>query len=378
MPSTCSSTRQAAEQAVHSGKHGEDRQDKQASTPSTFPSVCQAAHAPLNTVGGAAGLLEGGTGRSGLVACPVCCTAGTLRGSPQGETEGASYPRSDAQPGEGSFREGLAAGPERKGSSGGPLGAVAGVHGVAGLAFGGGRYRCPGRRFAEMEVGLLTALLLSSCELELGSDSTHSTSQPGVKCLFSERVEDLKGSGAHWTEGGKEPADLIKKPQTLMQNYASEGLREGASNVELERIEEPAHKGLPDGGTCETCKGGGTGRGCEDLPKCELRSDGAAMSSSSADGASKHLAHCSQISWWHPLIRLWEHLPHDWRSGQPRPNGWGSQAQARCWTSLPGSPGDPAGLLPLPETRRQVGIRWPQGPCPVLIRPRWTEGGRAV
>ena len=28
--------------------------------------------------------------------------------------------------------------------------------------------------------------------------------------------------------------------------------------------------------------------------------------------------------------------------------------------------GDPNGLLPLPETRRQVGIRWPQSTCEVL------------
>ena len=28
--------------------------------------------------------------------------------------------------------------------------------------------------------------------------------------------------------------------------------------------------------------------------------------------------------------------------------------------------GDPHGLLPLPETRRQVGIRWPQTRCDVI------------
>lgn len=30
--------------------------------------------------------------------------------------------------------------------------------------------------------------------------------------------------------------------------------------------------------------------------------------------------------------------------------------------------GDPNGLLPVSETRRQVGIRWPQSPCEVVFR----------
>ena len=30
--------------------------------------------------------------------------------------------------------------------------------------------------------------------------------------------------------------------------------------------------------------------------------------------------------------------------------------------------GDPSSFLPLPETRRQVGIRWPQTPCEVVLQ----------
>ncbi len=30
--------------------------------------------------------------------------------------------------------------------------------------------------------------------------------------------------------------------------------------------------------------------------------------------------------------------------------------------------GDPHGLLPRAETRRQVGIRWPKAPCEVLFK----------
>ncbi|EIE20039.1 hypothetical protein COCSUDRAFT_83555 [Coccomyxa subellipsoidea C-169] len=46
---------------------------------------------------------------------------------------------------------------------------VAGIGGVAGFAFGGGRYRCPGRFFAEAEIALVVALLLSRYSLTLST-----------------------------------------------------------------------------------------------------------------------------------------------------------------------------------------------------------------
>ncbi|GFH30937.1 uncharacterized protein HaLaN_29875, partial [Haematococcus lacustris] len=41
------------------------------------------------------------------------------------------------------------------------------VPSLAGLAFGGGPYRCPGRFFAEMEVALVAQLVLAHCPMEL-------------------------------------------------------------------------------------------------------------------------------------------------------------------------------------------------------------------
>lgn len=38
------------------------------------------------------------------------------------------------------------------------------------------------------------------------------------------------------------------------------------------------------------------------------------------------------------------------------------------------SPGDPDGLLPAPELRRQVGVRWPTGACYVHVVQRRTLG----
>ncbi|KAL4421354.1 hypothetical protein ABPG75_010645 [Micractinium tetrahymenae] len=46
------------------------------------------------------------------------------------------------------------------GGSSAPHAAVVGVGGVPGLSFGGGKYRCPGRYFAEAELSLITSLLL--------------------------------------------------------------------------------------------------------------------------------------------------------------------------------------------------------------------------
>jgi cytochrome P450 len=45
--------------------------------------------------------------------------------------------------------------------------AAAGVGGLAGLAFGGGKFRCPGRGFAEMELGLVVGMIVDELELEL-------------------------------------------------------------------------------------------------------------------------------------------------------------------------------------------------------------------
>ena len=48
----------------------------------------------------------------------------------------------------------------RLGGSTAVHGAVVGMGGVAGVSFGGGKYRCPGRYFAEAELALVTSLLL--------------------------------------------------------------------------------------------------------------------------------------------------------------------------------------------------------------------------
>lgn len=42
-----------------------------------------------------------------------------------------------------------------------------GVNGIAGLSFGGGKYRCPGRSFAETELALITSLLLLCFDWQL-------------------------------------------------------------------------------------------------------------------------------------------------------------------------------------------------------------------
>jgi cytochrome P450 len=59
---------------------------------------------------------------------------------------------------------------------------AAGVGGLAGVAFGGGRWRCPGRPFAEMELAMVTALLASRFDMELiggGAGAAGARRHPG-------------------------------------------------------------------------------------------------------------------------------------------------------------------------------------------------------
>ena len=51
--------------------------------------------------------------------------------------------------------------------------AAAGVGGLAGLAFGGGKFRCPGRAFAEMELGVTAGLILAGLDVKLDINNTN-------------------------------------------------------------------------------------------------------------------------------------------------------------------------------------------------------------
>ncbi|CAL8466371.1 g5907 [Coccomyxa elongata] len=128
---------------------------------------------------------------------------------------------------------------------------VAGVGGIAGFAFGGGRYRCPGRFFAEAQIVLAVALLLSRYDVRLVS-------------------KDLRTTG-------------------------------------------PLAAGSSGPGTKEVALSG------------------------------------------------------DARGGPSAKIGTGHH-RSSCESSNQGSPGDPNGLLPQPELRRQVGIRWPKEECIVSVR----------
>lgn len=53
-----------------------------------------------------------------------------------------------------------------------------------------------------------------------------------------------------------------------------------------------------------------------------------------------------------------------------RERGWGRGKPCGASVSSPEVPGDFEGLLPPPELRRQVGVRWPQSECVVVVRRR--------
>ncbi|EFJ41941.1 hypothetical protein VOLCADRAFT_119569 [Volvox carteri f. nagariensis] len=69
---------------------------------------------------------------------------------------------------------------------------------VAGLAFGGGQYRCPGRFFAEHELGLLVQLLLWSYDMSLSygdaASRAHGTAEKQAPSKLAETVKRGTGS----------------------------------------------------------------------------------------------------------------------------------------------------------------------------------------
>lgn len=221
-----------------------------------------------------------------------------------------------------------------------------------------------------MEVGLLTGLLLSSCDLELSSKGTSSTSLDGTMQPFSGTMRDLPRIGGQRTALLLEEVDLTRQPQHVLQSNASAAQREGALTMGPEKNEQSLHQSVPDRCSCGACKGGAPIGGCKRKPKSGLGSQGGVMFDSIADGSVRPPAASSQQlwSWWLPSSALWKQLHDGSLSAQPRKCAEEMEGPCRCWTSLSGAPGDPNGLLPTPETRRQVGIRWPQGPCYVWVR----------
>ncbi|KAL3140850.1 hypothetical protein ABBQ32_005388 [Trebouxia sp. C0010 RCD-2024] len=93
---------------------------------------------------------------------------------------------------------------------------VPGVGGIAGLVFGGGRYRCPGRFFAEMEMALTVGFLLTHWDMQLVSCQgkawqAASTNSPGSSGLQSGEAAapQKKPSG--------DPHGLLPLPETRRQ-----------------------------------------------------------------------------------------------------------------------------------------------------------------
>lgn len=68
--------------------------------------------------------------------------------------------------------------PDREGAQ--LPGVAAGMGGVSGVAFGGGRYRCPGKAFAEMELALVVGHLLMRFEFDLVGKGAIDETERGV------------------------------------------------------------------------------------------------------------------------------------------------------------------------------------------------------
>ncbi|KAA6426780.1 MAG: cytochrome P450, partial [Trebouxia sp. A1-2] len=91
---------------------------------------------------------------------------------------------------------------------------VPGISGIAGLVFGGGRYRCPGRFFAEMEVALTVAFFLTHFKMQLVS-CQDSHGQPGSAQAI-DHTKQHKPMGSAFPESG-DPHGLLPQAETRRQ-----------------------------------------------------------------------------------------------------------------------------------------------------------------
>ncbi|GLI64265.1 hypothetical protein VaNZ11_007480 [Volvox africanus] len=183
----------------------------------------------------------------------------------------------------------------------------------AGLAFGGGPYRCPGRYFAEQELGLVAQLLLWSYDMTLSyGDAANRFGAPAIP--------GAPAAAAAASSGG-------------------ESVKAQASQV---GPNEPTGANVP------------------------------VSSGASADGADPHpqLRAVQGGSLLYAILtRLLEPSAMAWGFG------WfdGLDGPIQEWRES----GDPAGLLPPCDLRRLVGTKVPKKPCWVQLgRPLWVSNAQ--
>ena len=178
--------------------------------------------------------------------------------------------------------------------------------------------RCPGKFFAEAEVALIALLLLSEHRAEMsGAEGCHDdakqTHRHGIAtCKSSEGRTALQhkyDGNCHGKHQEKQSGIQLGDTSGAGSDMSLPGVRDmcsGGSYVEAEAC----------AGSAEPCHGNAT--------------------SSAPRGFSKKACHCS-------------------RSGELPCKACGQQQERESHTGKASCP-----VLPMPELRRQVGVRWPQ------------------
>lgn len=202
--------------------------------------------------------------------------------------------------------------------------------------------RCPGRFFAEAQIALAVALLLSSYNVRLVSKDLRtagrlaaSSSGPGTKEVV------LSGDA----RGG--PSAKIGTDSLVNRTVARQCSACGCS-------QRHAHAG-----SCSQTQAHGSGYGymgahvstCNSVSNSKQECGGGSMpcdnSSAEVNGSDPVEKHTSMAS---------------------GPEAGRGHHRSMRESSNQGPPGDLQGLLPQPELRRHVGIRWPKSECIVSLR----------
>ena len=201
--------------------------------------------------------------------------------------------------------------------------------------------RCPGRFFAEAQIALAVALLLSSYEVTLASKNLHTAGRPAAGAAGPGTKEDCLQTG---DASGRLDAKICihDMPNTTV---AEQGSASGCG-------QRSAHAG-----SCSQAEAHGS--------SCSHMGAHASVCESGKDSMQE----CAGASM--PLVTSLAEVS----GNTPVKNPVSAvvcvvNSQRISESSIRGPPGDVQVLLPQPELRRQVGIRWPKSEGIVSLRRR--------
>lgn len=235
----------------------------------------------------------------------------------------------------------------------------------------------------------MTGLLLSTCEIQLDNNQRAclrnceaAKQASGLSCP-ERHVETTARTSESVSCASRMPMPIagawVSKPLSEdpwrvtcagLQRDATLGGCVDDLQPENGRANAPGHT-AEQGHICRLCRVIADGR--QDAHEGVEQRRRGHMAGVGDDAATAGKAMTGFTSYWQPQC-LWQKHGSSWSAMREAVTslwpghsmGFENRTNA-CWASLVGAPGDPCGLLPRPETRRQIGVRWPQNPCFVHV-----------